>query len=412
MYDVHTESGFMPPEVPIGRLPLQWEPWETLLDAANAARLQLGDKSGITEKEKTASESWRECVRRTPLLSITELQSSLTLLRRAHLVLTYIMHFYIHSLPEDSPVIIPRPLALPVLRVSASLAVPPLLTFADTVLYNWMYRYTSTSLPTIENIRMKTMFSSLIDEEEFYLCSARIELRGVDALKLMRVTMEEISVGNQTAVHRITGYLISMAKIIKELEALLMDVRKECRPEVYYNEVRPWLRGEDSATNVRKWVFEGIEDDTSLKAPLELSGPSAGQSSLIHALDIFLGIDHQSSSPGERSFMARMQAYMPQDHRFFLDHLASNPRPLRAFVMASGDDYLYKAYNSAVLALKEFRDAHMIIATLYILGPARRAAMLAETNQRDKQPLLGTGGTDLIKFLKDTRARTSATMIS
>ncbi|KAG6879785.1 hypothetical protein C0992_011583 [Termitomyces sp. T32_za158] len=412
MYDVHPQSGFMPPEGPMGRLPLPWEAWEIFLDVAIAARLQLGDKSGITETEKAASESWRANVRRMPLLSITELQSSPTLLRRAHLVLTYIMHFYIHSLPPDAPIIIPRTLALPVLRVSANLDMPPLLTYADTVLYNCMYRYTSTGAPSIGDLRIKTMFSSLMDEEEFYLCSARIELRGGDVLKLMRVTMDEVFAGNQTAARRITGYMLSMADTIKELKALLMDVRRECRPEVYYNEIRPWLRGEDSASNVREWVFEGIEEDISLKTPLELSGPSAGQSSLIHALDVFLGINHQSSSSGKRSFMARMQTYMPRNHRLFLDRLASSPRTLRAFVMASRDDYLHQAYNLAVLALKEFRDAHMIIATLYILGPARRAAKLAETmNQRDGQPLLGTGGTDLVKFLKDTRARTSASVI-
>ncbi|KAG6873476.1 hypothetical protein C0995_015179 [Termitomyces sp. Mi166 len=398
VFDVHPQSGFMPPEAPLARLPPAWEPWEMILDAAITARLQLGDKLGITEQEKTASESWRANVRRMPLLPTTELQSSSILLRRAHLVLTYMMHFYIQSLPPDVPAIIPRTLALPVLRVSTSLEIPPLLTFSDTVLYNWM-----------------TMFSGLIDEEEFYLCSARIELQGVDALEIMRATMDEIFIGDHTSVCRITGYLQTLARIIEELKVLLMDVRRECRPEQYYNEVRPWFRGEDSDPNGRKWVFEGIEDDPSLKKPTALSGPSAGQSSLIHVLDVFLGVDHQLSSPGcQSSFMSRMQTYMPRNHRLFLDHLTFNPRPLRTFVMSSGDDCLHKAYNSSVLALKEFRDAHMIIATLYILGPARRAAKLAETtnkNLKDRRPLLGTGGTDLVKFLKDTRACTSATMI-
>ena len=75
--------------------------------------------------------------------------------------------------------------------------------------------------------------------------------------------------------------------------------------------------------------------------------------------------------------------------------------------------------------MKEFRDAHMIIATLYIIGPARRAAraLAAKDTEidsgheptppgKDREPLKGTGGTDLVKFLKDTRNRTGATMIS
>ena len=51
---------------------------------------------------------------------------------------------------------------------------------------------------------------------------------------------------------------------------------------------------------------------------------------------------------------------------------------------------------------------------------AAKAAMIAKAkatgqpipDTKDKEPLKGTGGTDLVKFLKDTRNRTGATMIS
>jgi indoleamine 2,3-dioxygenase len=260
------------------------------------------------------------------------------------------------------------------------------------------------------------MFTSLLDEEEFYLCSARIELRGVEALELMRATMDEIFIGDATAVRRITEYLCTLARVIGELKVLLMDVRRGCEPDQYYNLVRPWFRGEDSDLHNRKWVFEGLEEAMleGIPEPKELSGPSAGQSSLVHVLDIFLGVEH--ARPGEVSFMMRMQRYMPHNHRMFLDHLRANPRPLRGFVMLVWDRGLGEAYNMAVAALKEFRDAHMIIATLYILGPARRAAHIAgEGMQRETrgggEPLKGTGGTDLVRFLKDTRNRTNETVI-
>lgn len=356
------------------------------------------------------------------------------LLRRAHLVLTFIMHFYIQSLPPHAPVLIPRPIALPVLRVSADLDLPPLLTYSDTVLYNWFSKSPSGTatpssdeadapseqLPTVDNIRTKTLFSGLLDEEEFYLCSARIELRGVEALELMRATMDEIFIGDATAVDRISGYLHTMASVVADLKTLLLDVRKGCRPDDYYNDVRPWFRGEDSDDKKRKWVFEGIEEDQELKVPTELSGPSAGQSSIVHVLDVFLGVDHHNgSSSGRPSFMSRMQTYMPRNHRLFLDHLSANSRPLRAFVATKKDEALQEAYNRAVLALKEFRDAHMIIATMYISGPARRVAKAkAEAAGRSmptfacEKPLKGTGGTDLVRFLKETRNRTSEAMLS
>ncbi|KAJ3500985.1 hypothetical protein NLJ89_g9543 [Agrocybe chaxingu] len=103
----------------------------------------------------------------------------------------------------------------------------------------------------------------------------------------------------------------------------------------------------------------------------------------------------------------------------FLDHLKANPRPLRNFVVEAKDDELLAAYSHAVKALKEFRDAHMIIVTLYVMGPARRAAKVAlEKSAGGKvepveapAPLKGTGGTDLVKFLKDTRTRTMEAFI-
>jgi indoleamine 2,3-dioxygenase len=78
--------------------------------------------------------------------------------------------------------------------------------------------------------------------------------------------------------------------------------------------------------------------------------------------------------------------------------------------MLVGDRGLGEAYNTALNALKEFRDAHMIIATLYILGPARRAAHIVTT--RGGESLKGTGGTDLVRFLKDTRNRTNEAVIT
>ncbi|KAF8150198.1 Indoleamine 2,3-dioxygenase [Crassisporium funariophilum] len=425
VFDVDQRTGFMAPEPPLSRLPDFWEAWEANLDAAVESKIQLGDKVGLTDAEATASRVWRERVSQAPILSTIGLMCSPILLRRAHLVLAYTLHFYVQSLPPNEPVLIPRSISIPILHVSKKLDIPPILTFSDTVLYNWDFRPNTRSenaVPHPDTIRTQTMFTRMVDEEEFYLCSARIELRGVEILELMRVTMDETFLGDKIAVRRITDYLQTIAGVINELKALLLDVKKLCDPDVYYNQVRPWFRGEDSSENKREWVFQGVDDDPELRTPKELSGPSAGQSSIIHVFDIFLGVDHQATSPGKPSFMSRMQSYMPHNHRSFLNHLKSNPRPLRTFVMNSDDADLLAAFNHAVLALKEFRDAHMIIAALYILGPARRAAKLASRGvdhadevtsspSQASDSVKGTGGTDLVKFLKDTRNRTNDALI-
>jgi indoleamine 2,3-dioxygenase len=361
----------------------------------------------------------------TSVLPVVDLTKSEVVLRRAHHVLAWILHFYIQTLPPDAEIRIPPPLAIPLLQVCAQLQLPPLLSYSDNVLYNWSLKFPSSAVtPALDNLRCQTLFTGTSDEEEFYLCSARIELRGVEALGLMQATMDEMFVGDAIAVRRIAVYLQRMATVIKELRALLLSVRDTCNPKVYYQDIRPWLRGADSVPRERKWTFEGIENVPGLQEPMELSGPSAGQSSLIHALTIFLGVDvysHSGPSSGpasvadkdQPSFLERMQSYMPRHHRAFLAHLAANPRPVRGLVLSAGDPDLLASYNAAVLSLKEFRDAHMVIVALYIIGPASKAKKEGREGRAVEEygALKGTGGTDMAKFLKDVRDRTAKSVI-
>ena len=116
------------------------------------------------------------------------------------------MHFYIHTLPPDDPIRIPPPITIPLLQVSRQLQMPPVLTYSDNVLYNWRLDSDDPDeLPTIPTLKCQTSFTSTKDEAEFYLVSARIELAGVEALELMRSTMDEMFVGD--GIRRITNYL-------------------------------------------------------------------------------------------------------------------------------------------------------------------------------------------------------------
>ena len=355
------------------------------------------------------------------------------------------MHFYVQTLPCTTREIhIPPPITVPLLQVCAQLQLPPVLTYSDDVLYNWAFKTPPSSnilfqpKAELQNLRCLTLFTGTRDEEEFYLSSARIELRGVEALSIMRAIMDEAFVGDEIAHKRITNYLGILAGVIKDMQGLLAAVREWCDPNVFYHEIRPWFKGADSDTRGRKWVFDGLELDPTLEEPTELSGPSAGQSSLIHALDIFLGVDKYShanfssfhakapsgSEPGVASgstaafssapaqptvpFLTRMQSYMPRHHRAFLCHLQANPRPLRALVKQAGNDALAEAYDTAVTALKEFRDEHVRIVALYILIPSRHAAKGKSTGQGVPK---GTGGTDAFQFVKGVRDQTAGALL-
>jgi len=324
------------------------------------------------------------------------------------------------------------------------------MTYSDDVLYNWALKVPSAEpMPAFDNLRSLTLFTGTRDEEEFYLTSARIELRGVDVLEIMRATMDELFVGDALAAHRITRYLHSLVRVLDDLALILLAVRDGCDPDVFYHSIRPWFNGADSGA--RKWFFDGLDAHPELVLPDELSGPSAAQSSLIHALDLFLGIDHTPTTPSssptlepapaggaatsahvppKAPFLVRMRAYMPRHHRNFLRHLAAAPRPLRAAVERTGNAALTDAYNAALAALRRLRDAHLRIVTLYIVGPSHRAPPGSRAPTLTMQAkeiagavkvgfangtcsgsgptlLRGTGGTDLIRFLKGVRDRTS-----
>ncbi|KAI0661847.1 Indoleamine 2,3-dioxygenase [Cubamyces menziesii] len=466
-FDVDTRTGFMPPEPPLTRLPSAWEPWEAVLEDAIQNKLQLAERPDLSDEERAKSEQWRDRVRELPILPIVDLKSSEVRLRRAHHVLAWIMHFYVHTTPTSVHNIhIPPPVTVPLLQVCAQLQLPPVLTYSDDVLYNWAFKTPPASnilfspKQELHNLRCLTLFTGTRDEEEFYLSSARIELRGVEALSVMRAIMDEAFVGDTIAIRRITAYLRALADVIQDLRQLLAGVRQGCDPQIFYDEIRPWFKGADSDTKGRKWIFDGIELDPTLEEPTELSGPSAGQSSLIHALDIFLGVDkyshshfaagrpqsspsssasssssslHDSLAPSTPSsasssngspttmafssapgpppkvpFLTRMQSYMPRHHRAFLRHLQANPRPLRRLVEQSDDAALREAYDVAVTALKEFRDEHVRIVALYILIPSRKAAGAEEANGGPK----GTGGTDAFQFVKGVRDQTAGALLS
>ncbi|KAK0223556.1 Indoleamine 2,3-dioxygenase [Armillaria fumosa] len=390
-FDISPDTGFLGSQ-PHVHLTGEWKVWEDLLEDAMKRGLVLGENAAYSEPRLMESARWRARVCEAPLLSAAVLDNSVPVLRRAHHVLSFILHFYVHTLPPETAIYIPPSLAIPLAHVSDVLDLPPVITYSDLVLYNWTTDSTS-------NIHFPSAFSGTADEQAFYRASAIIELRGVEALDLIRQILDNIRISAPAV--QIIKALANMTILINDFKTVLLDLRKDCDTEVYYQQVRPWLRGEDSLP--RKWTFQGLAGDSD-EAFKELSGPSAGQSTLIHALDIFFGVNNHLTN-GSTSLFGRMQRYMPQEHRRFLDCLSSAPRSLRDLIKESNDRELTDAYNSAVSALKAFRDTHLIIATLYIVVPANRKRVSKEVEY------LGTGGTGLVPFLKGVRDRTKESVL-
>lgn len=465
-----------------------------------------------------------ELVSVVPLISV----EPLSVLAHARHVLTFLLHFYVHSLPspttssssDKSPhVIIPASLATPLLAISRALDAPPVLTYADTETYNFSMRSYLLDVDELcikaagkpvwaEDMFIQTTFTGTHDESHFYLTSLNIELEGAAALKIMQSIISIISSSpssDPSSSHEdartLATLLRTLSTHIHNMGIILDGVRDHCDPRTFYGIVRPWFVG---CTATQGWVFELAGDEAGIRALVdgnpwikggsgrlwearEMAGSSAAQSSIIQALDVFLGIEgltHELSTPSSQSscsvaetnseesvkpvaakvttangyagptgpappvatagvqkangnFLRRMRDYLPLSHRLFLEALGEQVKGLRSWVADSGvtaDDgkAVVEAYNAAVEALKEFRTRHVRIATLYIVNQERRLRQEEEAARpgcpdqngypnansativmggekpevAEVGKVKGTGGTNLMPFLKGVRDRT------
>ncbi|KAG2450683.1 hypothetical protein HYH02_004522 [Chlamydomonas schloesseri] len=170
-------------------------------------------------------------------------------------------------------------------------------------------------------------------------------------------------------------------------------------------------------------IYEGVSDQ-----PVKLYGETGAQSSVLHAFDAALGVQHEQV--WMRDYLDAMVAHMPPPHRAFLARLAAanandntssntggsaggsrsrrGPRDgqpaaanVRSYVLAAGGaagGELRDAYNEAIAEMEKFRSQHKAFAFNYIAKWAKR-----ETT--------GTGGSDFMPALAGYRDTTQAHLL-
>jgi indoleamine 2,3-dioxygenase len=128
-------------------------------------------------------------------------------------------------------------------------------------------------------MRCQTLFSNSSDEEGFYLCCANVELHGVKALGIILDYINTpLSSHTDADLSHISCALEALTGIIDELNDILKSVRSTCDPHAFYFSIRPWFRGSDAdGAESPGWIYAGIDPARHL----ELSGPSAGQSTVM-----------------------------------------------------------------------------------------------------------------------------------
>ncbi len=104
---------------------------------------------------------------------------------------------------------------------------------------------------------------------------------------------------------------------------------------------------------------------------------------------------------------------MPGSHRNFLQKMESIAN-IREYAESTSIAEVTEAYNFAVKELELFRGVHIQVVTRFIITPSRQKSpnahpglnlAVASSNAESKE-LHGTGGTQLLPFLKQSRDET------
>ncbi|KAI0263519.1 Indoleamine 2,3-dioxygenase [Gloeopeniophorella convolvens] len=376
----------------VEHLPTPYNIWQDAFAQFGTASVGLRDTSPAAEK-------WRTSIREMPYVSAFPLieKQDLNALLRACQALVYLLHAYVHSLPTEpspaSPARIPSSLARPLLAVSRALGVPPVIAYADTGSLN----YTDDR----GTFRILSCLSGTPDEAHFYRVSLEIEEAGAGALREVRALLDGVGA---PAVR-----LAALAHHVRAMDAALAGVRTGCAPGVFYGAVRPWYVGCPARG---AWMFELGGDGAALQSEWvgadgvaePMAGSTAAQSALFHALDAFLGIEDLTHERPAGNFLTRMRSYFPLADRCFIDALTAEAQGFRKRIVSEEET---EAYNDVLVALKAWRSTHIRIATLYVVNEARKVS--ADGKNGELGEVLGetgTGGTDLVPFLKGVRDRT------
>lgn len=416
-----TRHGFLPSEQPLAHLPNSYyEPWESL--ARDLPQL-------------IKSRTIREEIRRLPILSRGKLHNEEEW-RRAYVVLAFLTHAYVWG--DDHPAqvrslyststcakvvqILPACLAIPFTSVSEHFELPPVATYAALCL--WNYQHTDSQDLDFEDcdaLRMMHNITGTEDEAWFYLISVMVEGQGARSIPLM---VDAIRAADQEDYRFVIESLHELRNIINHLGKLLERMYERCAPGVFYHEIRPVLAGSKNmaAAGLPRGIF--FDFGNGQGDWKQLRGGSNAQSSLIQFFDAVLGVVHRSTgdltnngSKRDVPFHEEMRQYMPGTHRRFLDRVTKMAN-LRELALRQSShplqSELREAFQNAVQALSDFRGIHMQIVARYIIIPSRQAsvpgrlnlAVASQAERNDSKSLTGTGGTDLIPFLKQTREET------
>ncbi|KAK9765854.1 tryptophan 2,3- dioxygenase, variant 2 [Basidiobolus ranarum] len=378
-------------------------------------------------------------------------------------------HGFIWGKNEPVSQVLPPCVAVPFIKLSSILDMSPVLCNASIVIWNWRLLDRDGPLD-LSNMAMMHTFTGSHDEAWFYLVTAAIEAQGGRALTAVVNAMKAVV---DNSPRKVIYWLQKLSETIQKLERILVQMYDKCDPYLFYWKIRTYLAGWKNMSDAglpHGILYQGVDDVKPYADQEELhtryrkyAGGSAGQSALIHSLDVALGVQHSATGESKSeevndasikknkpvNFFMEMRQYMPGKHRRFLEALEIAPS-IRQYVQDvsvnqvqispqiddSEQEELLGAFDECLEQLRLFRNAHIQMVTRYIVIPAKKgqSGMTAPSNANvsaefPKAPVpvntnkvstshgiarvvdndkvvRGTGGTDLIPFLKQVRDET------
>ncbi|CAH7688293.1 Indoleamine 2,3-dioxygenase-domain-containing protein [Phakopsora pachyrhizi] len=139
-------------------------------------------------------------------------------------------------------VLVPRSISIPFCAVSDALDMPPVLTYANMVLYNWSLIDPSAGLEA-SNIHIPKTFAATNSEAHFLKTSVLVKALGPACLALMQSSLDKAFLRDALSICRICRNLGQLSKMIDHITQVLQDVCTDCDPRTFYREIRPWYNG-------------------------------------------------------------------------------------------------------------------------------------------------------------------------
>ncbi|KAK6468409.1 indoleamine 2,3-dioxygenase 2 [Huso huso] len=391
-YHVSEEYGFLLP-LPRTDLPEYYQPWMKI--ARNLTDL-------------IEAHTLRNEVNKLPLLDTGYLQGHREL-RLARMALSFITMGYVWQEGEHGIVkTLPRNLAIPYCALSRLLGLPPILVHADGALSNWKKKNPSGPME-IENLDLIVCLPGGDSFKGFFLVTLLVELAAVPGIKAMAAVINAVLECDDWSLKRA---LEDLASSIQSMTEALKQMHAHVDPATFYGMIRIFLSGwRDNSSMPEGLVYEGVQED-----PLQYSGGSAAQSSVLHCFDELLGVRHGKDSA---AFLSRMRDYMPSSHKQLVLDISAGPS-LRHYILDVGKPELTGAFNGCVAQLMALRNYHIVVVSRFITVPAARerekrsrAEPSAEILTRAPSSLeeRGTGGSGVMSFLKSVRDTTKEAAI-